>query len=132
MYHIAGHGVAAGARNLLPLHLVVEVVRMVLADIVVPSCGTSCRTGDGIVDAVLEVHIAHSLKTLVCDDVVAEDVKIFLYERTEVLAELLYVLHEVRVDVGLQSAYSVVVLYQTPAGCLLHDVEHLLTVSHAV
>ena len=75
---------------------------MVLADIVLPSGGTSGRTGDAVVDAVLKIHVADTFKTLVRDDVVTEDVEILLYERTEIFAECLGVLHKVRVYIGLQ------------------------------
>ena len=105
---------------------------MVLADIVLPSCGTSGRTGDAVVDTVLKIHVAHTFKTLVSDDVVTEDIEILLYERTEIFAECLGVLHEVRVDVGLQTTYSIIVLDESSARSLLHDVEHMLTVTHTV
>ena len=105
---------------------------MILADIVLPSCGTTGRTGNTIVDTVLEVQIAYALKTLVGDDIVAEYVEVLLDERTEILAELLDILDEVRVNISLQSTYSVIVLDESSTGCLLHDVQHLLTVTHAV
>jgi hypothetical protein len=114
------------------LHLVVEIVRMILTHIVVPSGSTTGRTGDTVVDAVLKIHVAHTLKTLVSDDIVTEDIEIFLYHRTEIFAERLGVLHEVRVDIGLQTADSVIVLDESSTRCLLHDVEHMLTVTHTI
>ena len=64
--------------------------------------------------------------------VVAEYVEVLLNHRTEILAEGLHVLNEVRVDICLQTTDTVVVLDQTATGCLLHDVQYVLTVAHAV
>ena len=132
MYHVAFHGVGARAGDFFPLHLVVHVVRMVLTHVVVPACRASCRARDTVVDAILKVHVAHALKTLVRDDVVAKHVEILLEHRAEILAQGLRVLHEVGVYVGLQSANAVIVLYQSSAGGLLHHVEQVLTVAHAI
>ena len=129
---VAVHGVAARHRYLLPLHLVVHVVRMALAGVVLPVGGTSCRTRHAVVDAVLAVHRTHANKTVVRNHVVAEHVEILLNHRAQILAELLGVLHKLRVDVGLESADAVVVLDESSAGCLLHHVEHVLAVAHAV
>ena len=105
---------------------------MVLAHVVVPASSTSGRTGEGVVDGVFETHRTAVLQTLVGDDVVAEDVEILLYHRSEVLAESLHVLDEVGVDIVLESADAVVALDESASRGLLHDVEQVLTVSHAV
>ena len=130
--HIARHGVGAREGDLLEVHLTVEVVGMVLAHVVVPASSTSGRTGERVVDGVLQAHWAAVLQTLVGDDVVAEDVEILLYHRSEVLAESLYVLDEVGIDIVLESADAVVALDESASRGLLHDVEQVLTVSHAV
>ena len=66
------------------------------------------------------------------DDVVAKHVHVFLNHRAQVLTELLHVVHEVRINVVLQSTYSVIVLNKASTGGLLHHVEHMLTVTHAI
>ena len=129
---VAVHRVATGHGYLLPLHLVVEIVRMTLTCIVLPSGSTSGRTGHAVVDTVLKTHRTNACKTVVCDDVVAEYVEIFLNHRTQILAELLGVLHELRIDVSLAATDAIVVLDKASARCLLHDVEHVLTVTHTV
>ena len=105
---------------------------MVLAHIVMPSCSTSCRAGNAIVHAVGQVHRSYALKPLVRDDVVAEHVQIFLYHGAQIRAQLLGVGNEVGVDVVLQSADAIIVLYESATGGFLHHVEHMLTVAHTV
>ena len=64
--------------------------------------------------------------------VVTEYVEVLLNHRTEILAEGLHVLNEVRVDICLKATDTVVVLDQTATSGLLHDVQYVLTVAHAV
>ena len=132
MHEVAVHRVAACQCALLPLHLVVHVVGVVLAHIVLPACSTSGRTSHSVVDAVLQTHRSALLEAVVSDDVVAEHVHVLLNHRAQVLHQVLHVLHEVRVDVGLQAADAVVVLDEASAGGLLHHVEHVLAVAHAI
>ena len=64
------------------------------------------------------------------DDVVAEHVDILLDNGLHILDEVLHVLHEVGVNIVLQTTDTVVVLNQASARGLLHAVEHVLTVAH--
>ena len=105
---------------------------MALTGIVLPTGSTSGRTCHAVVDTILKTHRTNAHKTVVSDNVVAEHVEILLDHRTQILAELLCVLHKLRVDVGLETADAVVVLDKASACCLLHHVEHVLTVAHAV
>ena len=130
--HIAAHRVARVSSNLLPLHFIVAIVWMVLAHIVLPSGSTSGRTGHTVVDAVLKTHRAYLLQTVVRNDVIAKDVHILLNHRTQILHQVLAVLHEVGVDVVLQSTYSIIVLDESAAGGFLHHVQHVLTVAHSI
>ena len=57
---------------------------------------------------------------------------IFLEHRLDVLTEFLNVLDKVRVDVGLASANTIIVLNESSAGGLLHNVKHLLAVAHTI
>ena len=132
MTGIAVHGVAARHGNLLPLHLVVHIIRMVLAHIILPAGSTSCRTRHGIRDTILLAHRSYLLKALVGDDVITEHIHILLNDGLHILDEILHVLHEVRIDIILQSTYSIIVLYQSSTRRLLHAVEHMLTVAHRI
>ena len=105
---------------------------MVLAHVALPARGTSCRASHAVADAVFLRHRAYVLETLVGDDVVAEHVDILLDDRLHVGNELLHVLHEVGVDVVLQSTYSIIVLNQASARGLLHAVQHMLAVAHGI
>ena len=63
------------------------------------------------------------------NDVVAKDIHILLNHRAQILAQLLTVLDEVRIDVVLKSTYSIIVLDKTSTSGLLHHVKHMLTVA---
>ena len=90
------------------------------------------RTCHAVVDTILKTHRSNAYKTIVSDNVVAEYVEILLNHRAQILAELLCVLHKLRVDVSLKTSDAVVVLNKASTCCLLHNVEHVLTVTHAV
>ena len=132
MYEVAVHRVAACQRALLPLYLVVHVVRMVLAHVVLPTRSTTGRTRHGVVDTILKTHRATVLQTVVGNDIVTEDIHILLDGWTQILHEVLTVLDEVRIDVVLQTTNTVVVLNQAATRGFLHDIEHVLTVTHAI
>ena len=66
-----------------------------------------------------------------CYDVLSEDIDVLVEFRAEILAEFLDIALEVLVDVGLEPADAVVVLYEASACCLFHDVEDVLAVAHA-
>ena len=66
------------------------------------------------------------------DDVITKHIKILLNGWTQILNKILTVLHEVRINVVLQSTYSIIVLNQTSTGGLLHAVQHMLTIAHAI
>jgi len=97
-----------------------------------PARCTAAGSRYAIADDILLVHHSHSLKTLVGNDVVAEHVGIFLEHRLEISAERLHVLHEIGVDIILQTADAVVVLYQPASGGFFHYVEHMFAVAHRV
>ena len=126
------HRITATECTLLPLHLVVHVVRMVLTHVVLPARGTSGRTGHGIVDTILKTHRATVLQTVVGDDIVTKHIHILLNRRTQILHQILTVLDEVGIDIILQTSDTVIVLNQASASSLLHDVQHVLTVAHAI
>ena len=105
---------------------------MVLAHVVLPSGSTSGGTRHTVVDTVFEVHWTHLLQTVVRDDVVAKHIHILLNHRTQILHQVLAVLHEVRVDIVLKSTYSIIVLDESAAGGFLHHVEHVLAVAHSI
>ena len=132
MNKITVHRVAAAQRTLLPLYLVIHVVGVVLAYIVLPTRSTSGRTRHSIADAILKAHRAAVLQAVMGDDVITKDVHILLNCRTQILHQVLAILHEVRVDVILQSSYSIIVLDQASTRGLLHAVQHMLTITHAV
>ena len=129
---IAVHRVTASHGNLLPVHLVVQGVRMALTGIVLPARSTSGGTCYGIVDTVFKSHGAYSLQAVVCNNVVAEHIQILLDHRAEVLAQSLNVLDKVGIDVSLEATYAIVVLDEATTGSLLHHVEHVLAVTHTV
>ena len=99
---------------------------MVLANIVVPSAGTSGTSRYTIADDVLLVHRADTLETVVGDDIVTEYVHVLLYHWSEVSDKVLYILYEVRINVILQASDTVVVLNESSARSLFHNVEHVL------
>ena len=67
-----------------------------------------------------------------CDDVIPKDIEVFLNHRTQIFAECLHVLNKVRVDIILQTANAIVVLNETSTRSFLHDIQHMLTVTHAI
>ena len=105
---------------------------MVLTYIVLPTRSTSGRTRHSVTDTILETHRTTVLQTVVGNDVVTEDVHILLNRRTQILHQILTVLNEVRIDIILQSADTIVVLNQTSTCGLLHHVKHMLTVTHTI
>ena len=129
---VAIHRVAARHNHLFEVHFVVNGVWVMLANVVAPATCTTGRTCYAIADTLFFVHRTYAYETLVCDDVVAEDVEIFLNHRSQILAELLCVLHEVRVDVVLQSTYSIIVLNQSSTRSFFHHVQHVFAVAHTV
>ena len=132
MDEVTVHRVTAVERALFPLHLVVHVIGVVHANVILPTRGTSGRTGHSVVDTILKRHRTAVLQTVVGDDIVAKHIHILLDRRTQILHQILHVLDEVWIDVVLQTTDAVVVLDQTSASSLLHAVEHMLTVAHAI
>ena len=129
---IAIHRVTTCHGNLLPVHFVIAIVWMTLTCIVLPAGSTSCRTSHRIVDTVFPIHRTNAFKSLMCDDVISEHIEILLNLRSQILAEFLCILNEVRIDVSLKSTDSIVVHNESTASCLLHNIEHMLTVAHAI
>ena len=132
MNEVTVHRVAAAECALLPLHLIVHIVWVVLAHIVLPARSTSGRTRNSIVDTILKTHRSAVLQTVVSDDIIAKHIHILLNGRTQILHQILTVLDEVRIDVVLQATYSIIVLNQASTCGLLHDVQHVLTVTHTI
>ena len=126
------HGIAMRQCDLFKVHLIIHSVWMVLADIILPAAGTTGRSCHAIADAVCLIHDTDVTETLMGNDVVAEDIQILLYHRTQILAEFLDVGNEVRINVSLQATYSIIVLYQPAAGCLFHHVQYVLTIAHSI
>ena len=105
---------------------------MTLTSIVLPTRCTTCRTCNSIVDTILIIHRTYAFETVVSNHVVTEYVEILLNHRTEILAESLHVLNEVRIDISLKTTDTVIILDQATTSCLLHHVQHVLTVTHTV
>ena len=132
MHEIASHRVAGVGGALLPLHLVVQIVGMILANVVLPSRGTTGRTCDSKADAILKAHRSAVLQAVMGDDIVAKHIHILLNRRTQISDEILHVFHEIGIDVVLKSTYSVIILDKASASGLLHAVEHVFAVTHTV
>ena len=66
------------------------------------------------------------------DHVITEDIHILLNHWAQILHQILAVLDEVRIDIVLQSTYSIIVLNQSATSGLLHAVQHVLTVAHTI
>src|SRR5574344_296025 len=103
---------------------------MVLADIVVPACSTTCTTCTAVRYSVLARECADALETVMKNKITCKDVVILLELRLHIFTKLLYVLTEGRINISLTTTYSIIVLYQTAAGSLFHYVKNLLTVTH--
>ena len=132
MYQVAVHRVATSQCALLPLHLVVHIVWVVLTHITLPTRSTSGRTSHCIRDTVFLAHWSALLQSVVCNHVVTKHIHVLLNHGSQVLHQCLHVLYKVRIDVVLQSTYSIIVLDQTSTSGLLHTVQHMLTVAHAI
>ena len=83
-------------------------------------------------DCILLRDTTHVLKTLVSDYVVTEDIYVLRELWLEVCTEFLDILLEVLVDIILKTTDTIVVLDKATTCCLLHAVEHVLTVTHTV
>jgi hypothetical protein len=81
-------------------------------------------------DSIFLRDTTYVLKTLVCDYVVTEDIYILFELWLEISTELLNVLLKVLVDIILKTTNTIVVLDKATTCCLLHAVEHVLTVTH--
>ena len=66
------------------------------------------------------------------DNIVTEHIHILLYHRSKVSDKVLNILHEVWIDIILKTSDTIVVLNESSACSLFHDVEHMLTVAHGV
>ena len=132
MNHIACHRVSTRQCHLLKVNLAIHGIRMIFAHIVMPTGSTSGRTCHGIIDTIFKIHRPDTFKTLMCDDVIPKDIEVFLNHRTQIFAECLHVLNKVRVDIILQTTNAIVVLNETSTRSFLHDIQHMLTVTHTI
>ena len=83
-------------------------------------------------DCILLRDTTYVLKTLMGDYVVTEDIYVLRELWLEVCTEFLDILLEVLIDIILKTTNTIVVLDKTTTCCLLHAVEHVLTVTHTV